>query len=122
MQTPPAHANPAGHWHSALPAEDPELAGHVAQPAVPTALLNVPASHALHVTPSEAAVYPGMHLQPALPATELECEGHAAQIPAPAVALNVPASHATQGPMPGPVYPGRQVLQSASSSLPTGEL
>jgi hypothetical protein len=31
-----------------LPEEDSALAGHVSHAAVPTTLLNVPASHALH--------------------------------------------------------------------------
>jgi len=50
-------ANPAEHhWHSELPEKDSELAGHVSHGAVPTTLLNVPATHAAHATPSEAAV------------------------------------------------------------------
>ena len=70
---------------------------HAAQVPDPTAPLYVPASHALHATPSEAAVYPTAHLQSInsmLPAAELVREGHATQLPAPAVALYPPAKHA----------------------------
>jgi hypothetical protein len=98
-----ATVNPAEHWHSALPDKDSALAGQVSHPAVPTALLNVPAVHALHATPSEAAVYPERHLQSAssmLPAAEMVFEGHAAQLPAPTALMNVPASHAAQLPEP----------------------
>ena len=57
-----------------LPETDSELAGHVWHAAVPNTLLNVPATHGVHATPSEAAVYPGKHAQSAssvLPTTEL---------------------------------------------------
>jgi hypothetical protein len=86
----PALVNPAEHWHSALPEEDSELAGHVSHTTVPKALLNVPAAHALHATPPEAAVYPGRHIQSVkslLPSDETVFEGHAAQVIDPVVAL-----------------------------------
>jgi hypothetical protein len=91
-----------------LPAAEVVFEGHVEQLTAPTALLNVPASHAAHATPSEAAVYPDRHLQAAssmLPAAEMDFEGHAAQLPEPAVALYVPASHATHAQPSAPVNP-----------------
>jgi hypothetical protein len=125
-QAPPSTPKkPASHWHSALPGEDSELAGHVSHVAFPTALLNVPGSHALHAAPSETTVYPATHTQSAtasLPSTELVCEGHAVQFPAPVAALYPPASHAVHAaPCDGPLYPAKHV-QFVNSSLPDAEL
>jgi len=122
--------NPTEHWHSALPEEASALSLHVSHPAAPPALLNVPAGHALHATPSEAAVYPGRHAQSVkslLPAAEVEFKGQAVQLSDPVVTLNVPASHAAHStPSEAAVYhgtvcPGRH-LQSASSLLPATEV
>ena len=79
------------------------MAGQVTQVPDPTALLNVPASHAAHATATEAAVYPGRHAQSdssLLPADEMVFEGHATQLPDPAVALYVPALHALHNANP----------------------
>jgi hypothetical protein len=121
MQDPPTSKNPAEHWHSALPEEDSASVGHVSQVAVPTASLNVPAVHALHATPSEAAVCPAKHVQFALPAEELVFEWHARQVPAPATALYVPASHAEHAtPSEAAVYPDRHE-QFVDSMLPSDD-
>ena len=125
-QAPPSlPVNPAEQKHSTLPAEDSEFAGHVLHAAAPPALLNVPAPHALHATPSSAAVYPATHVQSInslLPAAELVCEGHAAQLTAPAVALYSAAKHALHAtPADVPLYPAKHV-QSVNASLPGEEL
>ena len=100
-------------------------AGHISHAPAPTALLNVPASHAAHATPSDAAVYPATHEQSdnaTLPDAELVRAGHAEQPPAPVAALNVPAAHAVQAtPSDGPLCPAKHE-QSVRASLPPAEL
>jgi hypothetical protein len=49
MQSPAESGTPAQHWHSALPEEDSELAGHVEQVPGPLEGLNVPGGHTVHV-------------------------------------------------------------------------
>jgi hypothetical protein len=84
---------PAEHLHSikaSLPDAELVPSGHVEQPPVPDTALYVPASHALHATPPEVAVYPATHTQSvtsSLPSAELVCDGHAVQLPVPAVTL-----------------------------------
>jgi len=127
-------AYPASHASHAqadvcplLPVAEIECKGHATQLPDPTTLLNVPASHAAHATPSEAAVYPGRHAQSVssmLPAAEMVFAGHAAQLSNPSVSLYVPAKHATHAPPSASVnpavYPGRHA-QSARSVLPTAD-
>jgi hypothetical protein len=92
---------------------------------VPVADLYVPARHAEHATPSDAAVYPSVHTQSvssSLRAAELVFAGHAKQLPVPFADLNVPApqtEHAT--PSDAAVYPSLHT-QSVSSSLRAADL
>jgi hypothetical protein len=91
-----------------LPAAEMVFEGHAAQLTAPTALLNVPASHAAHATPSEAAVCPATHVQFAnsvLPSDELVFQGHASQSADPAVALYDPARHTAHTPASATVNP-----------------
>ena len=88
---------PAKHWQSSrasLPDAELVPAGHVAHPPAPVTAVYLPAAHALHASPSEAAVYPATHTQSvnaSLSAAELVCSGHAAQLPV--SAMYHPASH-----------------------------
>ena len=116
---------PAMHLQSVnslLPDSELVPAGHVEHSPIPAATLNPPASHALHATPSEAAVYPGKHAHSAsalLPADETVFEGHAAQVSNPAVAVYVPATHAAQLPDPTPpLYVPASHSTQASPSAP----
>ena len=119
---------PASHSQSAnasLPDAELVPAGHVEQSPTPVATLYSPASHAVHASPSEAAVYPATHTQSvkaSLPPAELVCEGHAVQLPDPVVALYFPASHAVHAsPFALAVCPTTHT-QSVSASLAPAEL
>jgi len=102
---------PAKHLQSvSASVPDAELvpSGHVKHSPAPVPALYLPASHAVHGTPPDKAVYPATHTQSvksSLPAAELVCEGHEVQFPDPVTALNVPASHAAHPPPPAPVNP-----------------
>ena len=93
---------PAVHLQSVcslLPASEIAPAGHVEHCPAPIVSLYLPSSHAVHATPSEAAVYPTTHLQSInslLPDAELVCVGHVEHTPIPIATLYVPNSHAVQ--------------------------
>ena len=93
------------------------FAGHGLQIPAPVEALYVPATHAVHASPFDGAVYPAGHLQfhiAPLPCADLVnagqlrqfdsrveavveeyvSTGHTEQVPTPAFCLNVPLSHA----------------------------
>ena len=98
---------------------------HIAHTPMPAALLNVPASHMVHTSPSDVPLYPGKHLQSSivtLPDSELvplgQIEHSAVLVPF----LYSPVSHPVHGiPSEAAVYPCMH-LQSVNSSLPAAEL
>ena len=62
-------------------------------------VLYVPASHAVHATPSEPAVYPTMQMQAVvslLPAAELVPAGHVEQFPVPVLVFSFHFGHGPQ--------------------------
>ena len=96
---------PAMHAQSVcslLPASEVAPAGHVEHGPDPMVFLYVSASHAVHATPSEAAVYPPTHLQSVkslLPDAELVRSGHVKQCVASAGSaefMYIPAAHEMQ--------------------------
>ena len=68
---------PAKHWQSpgaSLPAAELVPPGHTEHSPAPVPAVYSPASHAVHGTPSDSAVYPATHTQSVsstLPAAEL---------------------------------------------------
>ena len=120
-----AAAYPGSHTQAvtlSLPFPELVCEGHAVQLPDPVAVLNVPASHALHAAPSEVPLYPAKHLQPSLPDAELVPIGHRRHTPVPIAGLYLPVSHAEHAaPSDVPLYPIKHV-QSIKSSLPNGEL
>jgi hypothetical protein len=88
----------------------------------PFAPLYLPATHAVHVSPS-APDKPSLHVQFVilmLALGESEFVGQSLQLPAPAALFHFPATHAVHPPSLPPVYPALQV-QFVISKLAIGE-
>lgn len=133
--------NPAEHRHSVPPEEESEFAGHGSQAVAevaPSALLNVPASHARHADfpmmllyvpaahnvhgPPKAPVAPAVHQHSGLPVEDTEFTGHDEHPPTPVPLLYDPDGHAEhQTPSAAPLYPAEH-LQSIMESLPGSEV
>jgi hypothetical protein len=89
----------------------------------PVNSLYVPASHVLHSTLSDEAVYPTLQTHLVLDvfaSPEIVVSGHVIQMPVPIPALYVPIPHALHAKPSAPVYPARHV-QSAALPLPDNE-
>ena len=127
----------------ALPADELEFVGQALHKADPVDVLYVPATQAVHVSPT-GPVDPALQVQfakAALPAGDFDFDGqtrHVEFVEAPtaveyapasqseqaAVPVNTlyfPATHAAQVPPSGPVDPALQV-QFVKAELPAGEL
>jgi hypothetical protein len=103
---------PSTHMHCEAdvdPSTELERDGHAEHVPFPVLVLYVPASHAVHDTPSEAAVYPARQMHSTLHGVELVPLGHTEHVPFPGLVLNVPAPHAVHdAPFESGVYPARQ--------------
>jgi hypothetical protein len=90
---------PARHMQSViivLPVADVVSTGHTVHSCVPKMDLYVPTSHALHLIPSNIALYPALHIQSliiVLPRGELVPIGQFEQFPIPGNGLYLPVSH-----------------------------
>jgi hypothetical protein len=88
----------------------------------PFAPLNLPATHAVHISPS-APDQPALQVQLLilmLALGESEFVGQSLQLPAPAALFHFPCTHAVQPPSLPTVYPALQV-QFVISMLAIGE-
>ena len=89
----------------------------------PASALCFPATHDVHVPPSDPEK-PALQVQAVamrLPTGELEFDGQVSHVAAPELGLKVPAPHDVHVPPSGPEKPALQV-QSLERMLPTGEL
>ena len=90
---------PSKHVHeltASLPPGELVPAGHTEHSTAPVTDLYVPEMHAVHSTPSEAAVYEVVHVQSSsasLCIGELVCSGHVEHTPVPVTDLYVATAH-----------------------------